>query len=241
MPRLSHPIGINVVMTISLFLTVSHPSKGSTSSLSSQLGGGVAWVDHDPLNDRLKKWGYSPVGNPYVPIDIFLAYRPDRFVFGVESMLYIPAGEKGARNNMEVDVSAVAMTFQFGYDVLKWRELRLYPLIGVGFNVLIVDIYSKDEVEFDDLVGQEHEGTIIGSIGLILDAMIALEYQMEYSAEMDYRKNIIFGLRGGLIYTPIDLAWNSGGSGKVSNAPDFRLTGPAVMLTVGIESETFNY
>ena len=125
-----------------------------------------------------------------------------------------------------------------GIDVVHWRGLRVYPLLGIGVGNTVIKIASEQGASFDDVLATPRQEVRLSQRGLLLDASLGVDYRFKMR-QTEYKSSFFtVGLRGGYLFAPYSGEWQTG-SAEISGGPDILTSGPTVQLLIGFSAEHF--
>ncbi|PIQ24051.1 hypothetical protein COW36_05900 [bacterium (Candidatus Blackallbacteria) CG17_big_fil_post_rev_8_21_14_2_50_48_46] len=135
---------------------------------------------------------------------------------------------------------AGAGLFNLGYIFHPTRDLRIYPVLGVGMGTLDLHFTQRNQIQdFDSFLKNPGRQGQISAIALVLNAGLGLDYRLRVFDDWGFR----VGLRGGWLWTPVpgnfwqatDLFRNdqSNNTIAVPGGPNVGLTGPYLHMTLG--------
>jgi hypothetical protein len=203
------------------------------------IGSGIAWLVHDAVNDELDQAGFTEVENPYLPFSMSVLLHHGRFAFGFGALVLFQLGQEAERDRMAGQVTGTSVALRLGYEAVALESFSVIPLVGVGFSIAEVAFYSRDERDFGEVIEQQDGGAYFQAAGLLLEAALRLEYRLAIKERPGSRLDLAIGLVGGFQYTPAVFGWTHSVHGEVAGAPDFGVTGPYVLATIGLALSRF--
>jgi len=198
--------------------------------------GGVGFFDLDGINGRLGRAGYSELDNPTLSLGFGTDVSIGRLILGAEWQWLRNVGTEAARDDIRADISSNYWLFRVGLDAVKWRGLRVYPLLGIGSGVTRFTVTSEAGADFDDVLDAPTRDLRMTQRGLLLDASLGVDYRFKVR-ETEYKSSFFtVGLRGGYLFAPYSGKWRTS-SAEISGGPDMMSSGPTVQLLLGFSGE----
>jgi len=131
--------------------------------------------------------------------------------------------------------------FNLGFILRPTRDLRIYPLLGVGMGFVDLQFTQRNSVmDFDSFLKTPGRQGQISSFTLLLNAGLGLDYYFRFIDDFGFR----LGLRGGWLWSPIqsnfwqvsNLFSNSDSNNSslaVPGGPNVGMTGPYIQVLLG--------
>jgi hypothetical protein len=221
--------------------TNTNPKEWVSPFFSPKVGnlyflGGVGFFDLDGINGSLGRAGYSELDNPTLSLGLGTDMSIGHLILGAEWQWLRNVGTEASRNGIRADISSNYWLFRVGIDAVKWRGLRVYPLLGIGSGVTKFTVTSEAGADFDDVLDAPTRDLRMTQRGFLLDASLGVDYRFKVR-ETEYRSSFFtVGLRGGYLFAPYSGKWRTS-SAEISNGPDMMSEGPTVQLLLGFSGE----
>jgi opacity protein-like surface antigen len=186
--------------------------------------GGVTWIDNEALTPYLSAYGIGE----YSTYNLNLGYGAmktwGRFVHGLEinTLLW----KKNTSDNYRAEFWAARVLGVTGYEVVKTKNLKLFPYAGLGMGMSSISI-TAENMTFTDALNASKTGSLH-----LYSVLINLGAGFDFYKPRCSKTKMI-GIRGGYVFDPIKSnQWYKGNS-KVKHGPDIKLSGPYVNLVIG--------
>lgn len=191
--------------------------------------------DLSPLNTPLQKQGYNTLGPDLWSSGGAMQLVAWHIIYEFDGQVAIHT----PINNDDYQAMVVAGNtfFNVGYEFKPTKELRIYPLLGVGMSFLDLSFARRSRLpSFDEFVSNPGWNGTINNTMFALNMGMGLEFQSWLGT---------LGLRTGYIFHPIGSSWWSNGSSNsnntqnnsnpmlLSNGPEMALNGPYLKLVMG--------
>lgn len=200
------------------------------------MSGGVAFLDMDALNNRLLRSGYSKWDSPSVPMGLGFFMRTGRLVAGGEMNKLLSSSFEAQRDDFRMDVKSWYWSLNYGYDVVQWKGLSVYPLLSIGASHTDIWLSKEEGTSFNEALVSPGQGTHMRQDSLILKAELGIDYRFELKERATKTTYFSFGLRGGYLFSAYNSNWSTA-SAEVHNGPSRGLNGPVVQLMLGFSRQ----
>lgn len=198
--------------------------------------GGVGVFDMTSLNDDLAAAGYSRMENPFITLGGGGTIRLGHLVLGGEGHWLRNVGGEAESDEFRFDVSGGYGLARLGFDVVQWRGLSIYPIVGIGGGRLRIDILREGGAGFDDVLADPAREVRMTQRALLLDASLGIDYRFEVRKRGDHVSYFTIGVRGGYMFAPYSGGWNTEGA-ELSGGPELGFSGPVVQLMIGFSGQ----
>lgn len=204
--------------------------SGQYTGMLFQVGG--VFPVWDDLNEDLDAWGYPEFDGGFLSLGVEFFWRRDRVRTDV--MVPFMLRKRASNEDYQSALSAGAIVWHFGVNVLPVSVFKLYPAVGMGYGWL--DMSHKERgnnsVEQTHINPARPRALNMTAHNFVLDAGLVSEFAFPTSFRRGKNEHFNLVLRGGYLYTPIDADWRNG-SFNLSGGPTFRMTGPYVVFGLG--------
>ena len=214
-----------------------HGSSWRVSSIGSLYAiGGVGFFDLDALNGRLDGAGYTKWDTPAAPLGLGINFRMGRIIMGVDWNWLANVGAESTADDLRLDVKSKYWLIRYGFDIVQWKGLSIYPLLSIGVGHSNINISRETGDSFNDVLATPGRDVRMRQNALLLDVSLGVDYR--FKIRENYRKSTYFtiGVRGGYLFAPYAGDWYTG-SAEISGGPDLGLEGPVVQLLIGISGK----
>lgn len=201
---------------------INHKSVGMAYSMF-----GGSSFDFSALNSRLKSGGYADI-----PENVFTFgggchwIYPNRLIIGGEFHMHL--GDEQTSGDYMNSLNAGFGFFNVGYAIYSKRQLRMYPLLGIGGGWMNFRIREKSaSLSFDDILDNPERGVNLLTGGLLLNAAIGMDYMLVLGEDEKGKGGLVFGVRAGYTVSPNKNGWVMNDI-DLSGSPKLGLTGPYI-------------
>ncbi|MDJ0765409.1 MAG: hypothetical protein QNJ97_20680 [Myxococcota bacterium] len=206
---------------------------------SIHFNGGVGFFDFSDLDDRLSQAGYSDIDTVLTVLGLGGELRLGRLVLGAERHWIGNLGAETSRGDLRVDLKSSYWLFRVGFDVVKWKGLSVYPIVGIGSSDTRLRVQSEADADFDDVLADPGRSVSMRQRGFLLDASLGVDYHFKIRETKRKTSFITFGLRGGYLFMPYATGWDTSAA-EISSGPDAELMGPTVQGILGFSGQYRN-
>ena len=123
--------------------------------------------------------------------------------------------------------------FDLGYIVYSSKDVRVYPLIGLGGGGLSLRIVEEEtSLSFDEVLDNPRRSAELVTGGFLVNLALGVDYLLQLNEDERGRGGLVFGLRAGYTLSPVKGDWNLD-EVAISGGPDMGITGMYVRLMIG--------
>jgi len=198
--------------------------------------GGVGFFSLDAINGRLSRSGYSDIDTPSIPLGVGFNGRHGRFISGFDWYWVANAGADAESDDRSLDYKANYWLFRYGFDVVRWKGLSVYPLLSIGAGHMKLRISDESGASFNDVLENPARDTEMRQTSLLLDASLGVDYRFVMRETDRKTSYLTIGLRGGYLFQPYAGDWHTN-SAEISGGPEKGLQGPVVQLLIGFSGK----
>ncbi|GBC84359.1 hypothetical protein HRbin11_00784 [bacterium HR11] len=192
---------------------------------------GLRWTDPGALNRTLTRTGFAPLPDRFVSLGGGGWAVLGRLLLGGEGHGLLD--RRTAADGREARLSGGYGFFDLGYVIARSSAWQAYGLVGLGGGRWSLRIQEAGRIpDFPDLLRRPAGGLRLTTGGFLLQAALGLDARVPLVRRPRYQGDFLLGLRVGYVWQPGEAAWRLEGT-PVVGGPDFRLTGPAVRLSLG--------
>jgi hypothetical protein len=224
------------VAVIILFANFSHGQE--TSAVTKESGGvgysmfGRGTIGIGGLNTKLESKGYSRMSESFFSVGGGgHGIVNNRMIIGGEGHTLL--GDAATSGNYKNSITISYIFFDLGYIVYSLKELRLYPLLGVGVGGMNLKITEEvKSLSIDDALDNPQRGIELSTGGFLLNFALGIDYLLIFGQDETTKAGMILGIRAGYTFAPSKGSWSMDEI-EVSGAPEIGITGPYIRFTLG--------
>ncbi len=189
-------------------------------------------LDLDALNSRLSSNGYSTLEKNFVMFGVGGHAVMDNWIAGGEA--HWMNRQKTTSGAYDLYVTGGYFMVNAGYVVRRADTYMIYPMAGIGFGTLTLNIQSATSPTFDQALANPKSGTQLTHSSAVFNIALAADglapvIHTGSSIHMPFT----FGFRAGYLFsTPLG-GWQST-EGDSSGGPSLSFTGPYMQITMGL-------
>jgi hypothetical protein len=197
---------------------------------------GEAELDVGSLNNSLTPNEYSRVKDEASSRGINLeAMNKYKFILGV-SLQKVGINPPG-RTDFDAEASTSYFLLNFGYEVLRLGNFRLFPLLGFGGGRFTMQILENGTPTIDEALSNPSRGTTLSTSYSVFNTGLGMDYLIDVSKLEDTasfnRLAITISLRGGYLHMGNTGDWIMDGE-KLLDGPKIGVDGAYFMAGVGL-------
>ena len=227
-----------VVAVVMIILFGNHIGSQGGTVVAQESGGmgysmfGSNTINLDDLNAKLASHGYTTLSDNFFSVG--------GGGHGIINSKWIIGGEGGTllgdnvtSGDYETSLIVGYGLFDVGYIVYSIKDLRVYPLLGIGAGGMTLSIaQSPTSLSFDEVLDNPKRNVEMTTGGFLLNIALGIDYLLAFDADEKGRGGFLLGLRGGYCFSPIQSDWTLGEI-ELSGAPETAITGPYIRLIIG--------
>ena len=226
-----------VVAVASILFATTSQSQGLAQR--AREGGGMGYsmfgwgtLDIGALNSRLERKGYSSMSDNFFSVGGGgHGIINNKVILGGEGHGLL--GEEVTSGNYKNSVYVGYGFFNVGYIVYSKKQLRLYPLLGLGGGGMNLKIREKPvSLSFDDVLNDPERSVELSTGGFLLSFAVGMDYLLILGEDEEGKGGLVFGLRAGYNLSPFESGWEMDEI-EISGAPEMGITGPFIRLMFG--------
>ena len=202
-------------------------------------GGGMGYsmfgrgtIDIKALNSKLESKGYSTLSDNFFSVGGGgHGIINNRLIIGGEGHSLL--GKEVTSGNYKSSMHIGYGFLNLGYIVYSVKELRVYPLIGLGaggMNLKIVEDVTS--LSFDEVLDDPKRKIELSTGGFLLNLALGIDYLLKFAEDEKGKAGMTFGLRAGYTFSPFKGAWTMDEL-EIAGAPEMGITGPYIRLMIG--------
>lgn len=189
-------------------------------------------LDLDALNSRLAANGYSTLEKNFVMFGVGAHVVMDDWIVGGEA--HWMNQQKTSSGTYDLYVTGGYFMANAGYVVRRSDRYMIYPMAGIGFGTLTLNIQSTDSPTFDQALANPKSGTQLTHTSAVFNIALAADgLAPVIHAGNSLHMPFTFGFRAGYLFsTPIG-GWQSM-EGDANGGPSLSFTGPYLQIIMGL-------
>jgi hypothetical protein len=191
---------------------------------------GTNIIDLGPLNSRLESKGYPKFSDNFFSLGGGGHGIINRVIIGGEG--HALATRKTTSGSYKMSIGAGYGFFNLGYIVYKTKDLRVYPLLGLGGGGMDLQIMEKGSPSFDEILDNPKRSAKLSTDGFLFSLALGTDYLLKLGRDEKGEGGLVFGLRIGYTFAPIKGDWSMDGI-DISGGPQVGITGPYIHLMIG--------
>ena len=225
-------VGLSLLLFIAFFFNTENAlaQKKKVAAIVIGGGGGTAVganiFDLKDLNTMLENTGYKGFSGTSVALgaNLNFIYKKLIMVSVIRKFPLENINTAGYRNKLNITYGL----FDLGYIVYQYKNLTMYPMIGIGDGKINLSIYKKepDSIStFSGVFNGTKKGMTVSNFNSIL---------LDFAAGMNYRFGTGFnvGVQAGYLFSPFKADWFIDNT-IFSDGPKTALSGPYINLLIG--------
>lgn len=187
--------------------------------------------DIDAIGSRLEDNGYPSLSDRFLTLGGGGQGMINKLLIGGEGHALI--GESTTQNHVKTQISGGFGLFNIGYAAVATKQMRLYPMLGLGGGGLSLSLLDKSEVPtFDQVLKNPKRGAQLSTAGFLLSLSLGADYLFIMEENADGIGGLIFGVRLGYMFAPVKGDWLLDDV-EISEGPEIGVTGPFIRLAIG--------
>lgn len=198
--------------------------------------GGVSFADTDALNGRFENNGYSKIDSPAGNLGVGMTHRFGRFVTGVDFNWLLTSNVESSNPDTRMDMKSWFWQVTYGFDVVQFKGLSVYPLVGIGMGHSQIHISSETGDSFNNVLQNPNLEVYMRQNSLLLSAGAGVDYRFKMRENERKTSYFTIGVRGSYIFQPYAGEWKTKAA-TINGGPEKGLQGPQVLLIIGISGE----
>ena len=214
-------------------------SQGQEIASSTKENGGMGYsmfgkatIGITDLNAKLESKGYSRISDSFFSVGGGgHSISKNKFIMGGEG--HILLGETATSGNYKNSINITYVFFDMGYVAYSIKDLRIYPLLGVGMGSMNLKIAEKaTALSIDDVLENPNREVELSTGGFLLNLAIGIDYLLNFVKDETGRGGMLLGIRVGYTLSPSKGSWTTSDI-EISGAPDIGITGPYIRFMIG--------
>lgn len=189
-------------------------------------------LDLDALNNKLAANGYSTLEKNFVMFGVGGHAVMDDWIVGGEA--HWMNQQKISSNAYNLYVTGGYFMANAGYVIRRSDSYMIYPMAGIGFGTITLNIQSATSPTFDQALANPKSGTQLTHTSAVFNLALAADglapvMHVGNGVHMPFT----FGFRAGYLFsTPLG-GWQSM-EGDASGGPALSFTGPYLQVIMGL-------
>jgi hypothetical protein len=229
------------VFTLVVFVSILYTDFTQGQDIVSASGekGGVGYsmfgrsiVDLGDLNSKLESSGYPSMSENFFSVGGGgHSIINNKWIVGGEGHTLL--GEEATHEAYKQSLTGGYGFFDLGYILFSLKDLRLYPLLGLGgggMNLRIKEDIAS--VSLDNILEDPLRGVEITTGGFLMNLGGGIDYLFTFGKDEKARGGMFLGIRAGYTISTFKGKWTMDGV-EISNAPETGLKGPYIRFMIG--------
>ncbi len=218
-------------LTLCALLLLSTSMYAQRPARGLYLGLGLQTADVDELNGRLAAFGYPTFSENFLAVGLGYTWFGDDLVASVD----IGGAFQPSKSNddFRTNLSGGWGLLNLGVALRPSSNFMIYPMASVGGGAMQLNIQTRADISFDDLLLDPGRRAEISTASLLFGPRIGMHYVLGGGERRFARRGIGIGLRAGYLFSAFEGDWLELENDEVNGGPDTSLEGFHVMLTVG--------
>ncbi len=154
----------------------------------------------------------------------------NKWLIGVSGTLAI--GDKIQTDSFNYSMSGAIGTLDLAYLLIQKRNLKIYPMLGVGNSAYGIGISRTKNLSKDQVTSNQARDIRINNGGLVLDLSINLLASTMVKYNKNKNSGLSTGLKLGYIYGIKNSSWHYTG-GIVTDGPSYGMRMLYIKLSIG--------
>ncbi len=194
--------------------------------------GGYQRLALGPLNTRLQAQGYDAAPEDFLSFGGSLQFSAWDVLTEFEG--HVGTTLPVVNQDYWMAMSASQVFFNVGYQLRPVKQLRIYPIAGLGLAVMDLNFTRRTVLPtFDEFLTAPTRRGGLSHTAFALNLGVGLDWHWGWLGKV--------GLRAGMIWTPFAGAWSTSSTpndqinsnAPIASGPDLRPQGPYLRLNIG--------
>lgn len=232
-------IVVHLVGVVAVFLLLTNMAQSQENLLVVKENGGMGYsmfgsatIGISDLNAKLEEKGYSTMSDNFFSVGGGgHSIINNKFIIGGEGHTLL--GEEVSSGNFRNSTNITYLFANLGYVVYSIKDLRIYPLLGLGGGVMNLSIAEKtSSVSMDDILDNPKREVSISKGGFLLNLSVGIDYLLCFGQDETGRGGMLLGIRAGYTLSPFKSGWTLNDI-DVEGSPEMGMSGPYVRFMIG--------
>lgn len=206
---------------IIILLSISIPGFIFSAFINGGGGGfylGYNFLEVNALNDDITSGGYNALPDKRITFGgggYSILWKG--LLLGGEGGGILPLKSESQNYNLKI-IGGYGL-FDVGFAVIRRSNFLLYPMIGIGHYMLVMDITPKNgDFDFEDFIYNPQRMTSLDCNGFMMTFQGGFDYIINFSNDPSAVGGLLLGFRAGYMYPLGDATWKLGDI-ELNNAP----------------------
>ena len=231
--------GVLFAVVVVVMISFARFSQGQEVATSAKQGAGMGYamfgvgtLDIKDLNAKLESKGYTAISDNLISMGGGgHGIIKNKVIIGGEGHALVSEETTSGHHTTRIGVGYGL--FDLGYIVYSSKDVRVYPLIGLGGGGLSLRIVEEEtSLSFDEVLDNPRRSAELVTGGFLVNLALGVDYLLQLNEDERGRGGLIFGLRAGYTLSPVKGDWNLD-EVAISGGPDMGITGMYVRLMIG--------
>jgi hypothetical protein len=193
---------------------------------------GNATINIDDLNAELASKGYAKLSDSFFSVGGGgHGIVNSKWIIGGEGHTLL--GDASTSDGYKSSINITYAFFDVGYIAYAIKDLRFYPLLGIGaagmnFNI----VQDLESLSLGELLDNPNRGMSMSTGGFLLNLSLGIDYLLVFGQDETGRGGIHLGVRAGYTLSPFKSSWMMDDL-EIAGAPETGITGPYVRVMFG--------
>ena len=227
-----------VIVIFFILLPFSNLCAQEEAGVSIENGGmgysifGQSMINLDDLNAALESKGYTGMSNSFFAVGGGgHAIINNRLIIGGEGQTLL--GDAATSGNFKNSINISQVFLNLGYVVYKIKDLRIYPLIGLGAGAMNLNISEEmTALSMEDVLNNPKRSIEMSTGGFLFNLSLGADYLLNFGGDETGRAGMVLGIRAGYKVSPFKGDWMVEDV-DVTGAPKMGMTGPYISFMLG--------
>ncbi|MFC1569197.1 hypothetical protein ACFL4L_03075 [bacterium] len=193
---------------------------------------GQTTIAMDDMNTRLESKGYTGLSDKFFSVGGGgHSILKEKWIIGGEA--HVLLGDDAVTGNY---TSSILINYGFAnFGIVAWsmKDLRVYPLLGLGGGSMNLKIRENlSSLSMDEVLDNPERGVNLVTGGVLLNLALGVDYLISFGEDEEGRGGMMLGFRAGYTLAPFKGGWTMDDI-EITGAPEIGITGPYIRLMIG--------
>ncbi|MBN1349421.1 hypothetical protein JXJ21_08430 [candidate division KSB1 bacterium] len=228
-----------LAVTASVIVIFANGSHCQEVSPAANENGGMGYsmfgrsvLDVSDLSAKLEAKGFSGMSDNFFSVGGGgHSIINNRFIIGGEGHTLL--GEDNNGSTYKTSITAGYGFFDLGYVAYSVKDLRIYPLLGIGGGGINLKIAENiTSLSFDEVLDNPKRTSELSTGGFLLNFALGVDYLLAFGENEKGRGGLLFGIRAGYTLAAFKGSWMMDDV-EISGVPEMGITGPYIRFLFG--------
>jgi len=226
-------------LILCISLLYGHFIQGQEITSASSEKGGVGYsmfgrsiLDLGDLNSTLENNGYPAMSENFFSVGGGgHGIINNRWIIGGEGHTLL--GEEATHENYKQSITGGYGFFDLGYILFSIKDLRVYPLLGLGGGGMNLKIREDiTSISMDNILDNPGRGAELTTAGFLFNLGGGIDYLFTFGKDEITRGGMFLGIRAGYTISAFKGKWMMDGI-EITGAPETGIKGPYIRIMIG--------